>query len=59
MITIANKYKLDSFLYLIDTESISGENKFPSPNGNAYETGHQGNGYVKLCLLYPSDAADE
>lgn len=44
---------LDSSYYLTDATTIAGDQSFNDPDGNA-ETGHSGNGYVRITRLAPS-----
>lgn len=46
----ASKYLLDSTYYLSDARTVSGNQSFPSPSGSGTETGHCGNGYVKITV---------
>lgn len=42
---------LNPSYYLTDAQTIAGNQQFPSPSG-ASETGHSGNGYVRITVLY-------
>lgn len=44
---------LDSSYYLTDAATIAGDQSFNDPDGNT-ETGHSGNGYVRITRLVPS-----
>ena len=43
-------YLLDSTYYLTDAQTIAGNTSFPSTSGST-ETGHQGNGYVRITAI--------
>lgn len=43
-------YLLDSTYYLTDAQTIAGNTSFPSTSGST-ETGHQGNGYVRITVI--------
>lgn len=47
----ANKFLLDHTYYLRESKTISGNNSFPTPNGNNQEQGHAGNGYAKITPI--------
>lgn len=46
-------YLLNSTHYLTDAQTIDGTQSFTSPTGSA-ETGHSGNGYVRITQLKPN-----
>ncbi len=43
---------LDSTYYLTNAETLSGSNDFIAPSGDKEETGHPGNGMVKISIPY-------
>ena len=47
----AKEWLLDSKYYLTNANTVSGSNYFKSPTGTM-ETGHSGNGYVKVTIPY-------
>ena len=47
--TDANKYSLTSSHYLANAQTIAGSASMPAPKGGT-ETGHTGNGYVRITL---------
>ncbi len=48
-----SSYLLDATYYLTDTQTIDGTQSFNDPSGGT-ETGHAGNGYVRITQLRPS-----
>ncbi len=51
-----NKWLLDSRYYLSDAETIAGSQSMPNVAGTGTETGHAGNGYIKISIPYqPSE----
>lgn len=48
--SVPSNYLLSSSYYLIDASTVSGSNSFASPDG-ALETGHSGNGFVRITEL--------
>lgn len=52
--SVPDGYKVDSSLYLTDAFTRGGNTSFESTSGSS-ETGHSGNGYVKITWIEPDD----
>ncbi len=44
-------FKLSSDFYLTNAKTTAGNAAFPAPSGSTNETGHKGNGWVKITLV--------
>lgn len=48
---------LTSKYYLTEAQNIAGNTAFPTTDGSSTETGHSGNGYVKITVIKASSVA--